>query len=111
MLAGHLVSICSWKVGEVVELRRHGSALLLALAPFALTPAAAQTVADFYRGKTVTISVGLSAGGLRPARPRAGEVSRQAPARRTRGRGQECAGRRRSHAGERPLLFDCARRH
>jgi tripartite-type tricarboxylate transporter receptor subunit TctC len=37
------------------------SLALLALAPAA--PAAAQSVADFYRGRTVTISVGLSAGG------------------------------------------------
>ena len=37
-------------------------ALWLALAALAL-PAAAQPVADFYRGRTVTISVGLSAGG------------------------------------------------
>src|SRR5450759_5310170 len=40
-----------------------GTALILlwlfAFAP----PAAAQSVADFYRGRTVTISVGLSAGG------------------------------------------------
>jgi tripartite-type tricarboxylate transporter receptor subunit TctC len=39
-------------------------ALWLALAALALpAPAAAQPVADFYRGRTVTISVGLSAGG------------------------------------------------
>src|SRR5260370_38781056 len=43
-----------------------GSILALSLALLALTPAApaaAQSVADFYRGRTVTISVGLSAGG------------------------------------------------
>ena len=42
------------------------SALVLGLALFSLAfapPAAAQSVADFYRGRTVTISVGLSAGG------------------------------------------------
>ena len=42
-------------------MRRHlaaAAALLLLTAP-----AAAQSVADFYRGRTVTISVGLSAGG------------------------------------------------
>src|SRR5260370_20419257 len=43
-----------------------GSILALSLALLALTPAApaaAQSVADFYRGKTLTITVGLSAGG------------------------------------------------
>src|SRR5260370_16017933 len=43
-----------------------GSILALSLALLALTtaaPAVAQSVADFYRGRTVTISVGLSAGG------------------------------------------------
>jgi tripartite-type tricarboxylate transporter receptor subunit TctC len=43
--------------------RRLRLAVLIALAVLALTPAAAQSVADFYRGKTITISVGLSAGG------------------------------------------------
>jgi tripartite-type tricarboxylate transporter receptor subunit TctC len=41
-----------------------GPVLLLLLAALARpVPAAAQSVADFYRGRTVTISVGLSAGG------------------------------------------------
>src|SRR5260370_21512038 len=43
-----------------------GSILALSLALLALTtaaPAVAQSVADFYRGRTVTISVGLRAGG------------------------------------------------
>ncbi|HEY6254613.1 MAG TPA: hypothetical protein VIY51_02360 [Xanthobacteraceae bacterium] len=44
--------------------RSGGSILALAFALLApAAPAAAQAVADFYRGKTVTISVGLSAGG------------------------------------------------
>jgi tripartite-type tricarboxylate transporter receptor subunit TctC len=38
------------------------SILALSLA-FATTPSVAQSAADFYRGRTVTISVGLSAGG------------------------------------------------
>jgi len=41
---------------------RHLGAAAAALLLFA-PPAAAQSVADFYRGRTVTISVGLSAGG------------------------------------------------
>ena len=40
------------------------TALLTALLPAALaTPADAQSVADFYRGKTVTMAVGTSPGG------------------------------------------------
>jgi tripartite-type tricarboxylate transporter receptor subunit TctC len=43
---------------------RHRSILALSIACMMLAPsAAAQSVADFYRGRAVTISVGLSAGG------------------------------------------------
>jgi tripartite-type tricarboxylate transporter receptor subunit TctC len=48
------------------ETRRRLGLAASILAPslaFAPMPAAAQSVADFYRGRTVTISVGLSAGG------------------------------------------------
>jgi tripartite-type tricarboxylate transporter receptor subunit TctC len=52
--------------GEIMAGRKSGSTLALSLALVALAlppPAAAQSVADYYRGRTVTISVGLSAGG------------------------------------------------
>jgi tripartite-type tricarboxylate transporter receptor subunit TctC len=56
------VSICLGK--RSLGLRARGAGiLLLVLASLASAPAAAQAVADFYRGKTITISVGLSAGG------------------------------------------------
>src|SRR5262249_56917030 len=47
-------------------------AAIVALPALATTPAAAQSVADFYRGKTVTIVVSTSTGGGYDAMARAG---------------------------------------
>jgi tripartite-type tricarboxylate transporter receptor subunit TctC len=46
-------------------MRRDGALILLlsVLAPLVAGPAAAQSVADFYRGKTITMAVGTSPGG------------------------------------------------
>src|SRR5262245_65819636 len=54
----------SWAGMPEVSMRRMVFTLFTALLPAALAaPADAQSVADFYRGKTVTMAVGTSPGG------------------------------------------------
>jgi tripartite-type tricarboxylate transporter receptor subunit TctC len=53
-----------------MHITRRDAAALLAIAAFAASPAQAQSVAEFYAGKTVTINVGFAPGGSYDYYPR-----------------------------------------
>ena len=94
---------------------RQNSYWIILAAAVAATPsqAPAQNAgADFYRGKTITISVGFSAGGGYDlhARTLARVLGRHIPGNPA-VRGQERAGRRRPHPDERPLQHHDEGRH